>query len=146
MVVRTHANGRSVEGIYVGPRNARRKFPRKAPAIELHLGHLRIHCDLPPEFWRGQPVIRDQRLSDWLESRFFHGRARRTPLLLAMVPAGNNAFRLLPLPPPMRTAKSSAAASARKPAVLAPGGPPPAALYRRPANAAAPVRSPESPA
>ncbi len=94
MVVRTQCDGREVIGLYVGTRNARRKFPRGTKDIELVLGHLHIHCELRPEFWRGRPEIRDPRLCDWLESKVFHGRARRTPVPLAILPAGKNAFRL----------------------------------------------------
>jgi hypothetical protein len=94
MVVRTHCDGREVVGLYVGTRNARRKFPKDTQSIELVLGHLHIHCDLPPEFWRGQPEIRDPRLCDWLESKIFHGRPRRTPVPLALLPAGKNTFQL----------------------------------------------------
>lgn len=94
MVVRTQCDGREVVGLYIGTRNARRKFPKDIRDIELILGHLHIHCELTPEFWRGRPEIRDSRLSDWLESRIFHGRRRRTPVPLAMLPSGKNAFRL----------------------------------------------------
>ncbi|HUA93251.1 MAG TPA: hypothetical protein VL991_11815 [Terracidiphilus sp.] len=99
--MRTHCDGREVVGLYVGARNARRKFPKDAKDIELVLGHLHIHCALPPEFWRGQPEIRDPRLCDWLQSKIFHGRARRTPVPLAMLPSGKNSFRLqtIKLPP-----------------------------------------------
>ena len=51
MVVRTQCNGREVVGLYVGTRNARRKFPKDVKDIELILGHLHIHCELTPEFW-----------------------------------------------------------------------------------------------
>ncbi|HEY1649248.1 MAG TPA: hypothetical protein VGF96_14800 [Terracidiphilus sp.] len=101
MVVRTRCDGQEVVGLYVGSRNARRKFPKDAKDIELVLGHLHIHCALGPEFWRGQPEIRDPRLCDWLESKIFHGRLRRTPVPLAMLPVGKNSFRLqtIKLPP-----------------------------------------------
>ncbi len=102
MVVRTHCAGREVVGLYVGARNVRRKFPKDIQSIELVLGHLHIHCELPPEFWHGQPEIRDPRLCDWLESKIFHGRVRRTPVPLAMLPTGKNTFRLqtIKLPAP----------------------------------------------
>ncbi|HZP03937.1 MAG TPA: hypothetical protein VFB43_03475 [Terracidiphilus sp.] len=101
MVVRTQCDGREVIGLNVGTRNARRKFPRDVKDIELVLGHLHIHCELTPEFWQGKPEIRDPRLGNWLESKIFHGRPRRTPVPLAMLPAGKNAFRLqtIKLPP-----------------------------------------------
>ena len=97
MVVRTQSDGRLVTGIYIGTRNARRNFPRRVQSIELLLGHLRIHCALPPEFWRGRPHLCDVRLAGWLEAKIFHGRSCRTPVPMALLPAGNNAFRLLPL-------------------------------------------------
>lgn len=101
MVVRTQCDGREVIGLNVGTRNAQRKFPRDVKDIELVLGHLHIHCELRPEFWQGKPEIRDSRLGNWLESKIFHGRPRRTPVPLAMLPAGKNAFRLqtIKLPP-----------------------------------------------
>jgi hypothetical protein len=93
MVVRTHCDGREAV-LYIGARNAQRNFPKDMKDIELVLGHLHIHCELPPEFWHGQPEIRDPRLCAWLESKIFHGRARRTPVPLVMLPAGKNSFRL----------------------------------------------------
>jgi hypothetical protein len=97
MVVRTQSDGRTVTGLYIGTRNARRNIPKRTKIIELQLGDIHIRCELPPEFWRGQPEIRDQRLCDWLDLRFFHGRSCRTPIPLVMFPAGKNAFRLHPL-------------------------------------------------
>jgi hypothetical protein len=108
MVVRTHCDGREVVGLYVGARNARRKFPKDTKDIELVLGHLHIHCELPPEFWQGQPEIRDPRLCDWLESKIFHGRLRRTPVPLAMLPTGKNSFRLQTIKLPAASANGLA--------------------------------------
>jgi hypothetical protein len=108
MVVRTQCNGRSVTGLYVGVRNARRKFPKDVQDIELVLGHLHIHCELAPDFWHGKPEIRDPRLCDWLESRIFHGRMARTPVPLAMLPAGRNSFRIQPLKLPLVSANGLA--------------------------------------
>lgn len=101
MVVRTQSNGRQVTGLYIGTRNARRHFRKDLKGVELHLGHLHIHCDLTPEFWKGQPEIRDTRLGDWLESRIFHGRTCRKPVPMVLVPAEKNSFKLHPykLPP-----------------------------------------------
>jgi hypothetical protein len=100
MVVRTQSDGRIVTGIYIGTRNARRNFPRHTQSVELLLGHLHIDCALPPDFRRGQPHICDRRLADWLESKIFHGRSCRAPVPMALLPAGKNTFRLLPLPLP----------------------------------------------
>jgi hypothetical protein len=101
VVVRTQSDGRTVTGLYIGPRNARRNFPRHIRSVELEIGHLQIHCILTEEFWRGRPEIRDPRLCDWLETRIFRHRACRTPVPIAMVPVGRSVYRLHPfrLPP-----------------------------------------------
>lgn len=100
MVVRTLNFGRAIAGLYVGPRNARRYFPRQTKRVELQMGHLHIHCDLQPDFWQGRPEICDARLSGWLESRIFHHRPGRMPVPLAMIPLGKSTFRLHPFPLP----------------------------------------------
>jgi hypothetical protein len=97
MVVRTLGNGREVTGIYIGAQNARRHFPREKKHIELLLGHLQIHCDLSPEFWKGRPEICDRRLGAWLFSRFFHGKASRAPMPIELVPTGDDVYRLAPV-------------------------------------------------
>ena len=97
MVVRTHSKGREVLGLQVGASNARRYFPKSTSVIELQLDHLRIQCGLRPEFWDGEPEIRDPRLSAWLELKNFHGKVGDSPVPLAMIPSGPNAFRLQPL-------------------------------------------------
>jgi len=154
MVVRTLSDGRTVTGIYVGTRNARRNFPKSTKTIELQLGHLQVQCDLPPEFWRGQPEIRDPRLCDWLELKVFHGRSCRGPVPLAMLAAGKNVFRLhclrLPSPSANGLTKIGPAAAFTRPPVIKP--PCTAAVCRPrqyiscPVNIAPPFRSPESPA
>jgi hypothetical protein len=100
MVVRTLNLGREVVGLYVGPRNVRRHFPRQMKSVELQMGHLHIHCELHPDFWQGRPEICDPRLSGWLESRIFHHRPSRAPVPVAMIPAGKNTFQLHPFPLP----------------------------------------------
>ncbi len=95
MVVKTIGNGRDVGGLNVGLRNARRYFDRSVAYVELQLGHLHIHCDLSPEFWQ-KPEITDSRLADWLASRLFHGKTKRAPAPVTMVPLGRNSFRVLP--------------------------------------------------
>lgn len=95
MVVKTQCRGSEVVGLLVGAQNARRYFPRHLAAIELQLDHLRIECGLTPDFWRGLPEIHDRRLCAWLESKQFQ-KASRTSIPLAMVPSGENSFRILP--------------------------------------------------
>ena len=97
MVVKTQSKGREVLGPQVGARNARRYFSKDASVIELQLDHLRIQCGLKPDFWDGQPEIRDPRLCAWLELKNFHGKAGDSPIPLAMIPSGENSFRLQPL-------------------------------------------------
>lgn len=97
MVVKTQSKGREVLGLQVGASNARRYFPRDASVIELQLDHLQIQCGLEPDFWNGQPEIRDRRLCAWLEQKNFHGKVGESPLPLAMIPSGKNSFRLQPL-------------------------------------------------
>lgn len=96
MVVKAQCKGHAVTALHVGAHNARRYFPRHVAAIELQLDHLRIECELPPEFWQGQPEIQDRRLCAWLESKQFHRTSRRAPIPLVMTPSGENSFRLGP--------------------------------------------------
>lgn len=93
MVVKTQCKGSEVIGLLVGTQNARRYFPKHVEAIELQLDHLRIECGLTPDFWRGLPEIHDRRLCAWLESKQFKN-ASRTSIPLAMVPSGENSFKL----------------------------------------------------
>ncbi len=154
MVVRTLSDGRTVTGIYIGTRNARRNFPRRTRIVELQLGHIQIQCGLPPEFWRGKPEIRDPRLCDWLELLIFHGRSCRTSAPLVMLPVGKNAFRLHPLKALTSSAngltKTGPAAANALPRMTKP--PCTATVCRPrlyiscPVNNAPPFRSPESPA
>lgn len=94
MVVKTQCEGHAFTGVEVGAANVRRYFPRELESIELHLDHLLILLELPPGFWNGHPEIHDPRLSLWLESKNFNGRAGKGPLPLALVPSGKNSFRL----------------------------------------------------
>lgn len=96
MVVKTQCKGHEVTGLRIGATNARRYFPRDIAAIELQLDHLRIECRLSPDFWDGQPEIHDPRLCLWLGSKQFSGDSWRIPLRLAMIPLGENSFRLGP--------------------------------------------------
>lgn len=94
MVVKTHSKCRGVTGLNVGESNVRRYFPQQVPAIDLQLDHLKIQCGLNPNFWQGQPEIFDPRLCAWLETKHLHSKPDRAPIPLAMIPAGENTFRL----------------------------------------------------
>ena len=96
MMVEAQSKGRGRCGLHIGAENVRRYFPKGVSSIELQLGHLKIQCELAPEFWQGEPEIRDTRLCAWLESRHMHGNSSRSSVRLAMVPTGENAFRLAP--------------------------------------------------
>jgi hypothetical protein len=97
MVVMTHSKSRGVTGLHVGESNVRRYFPRNVSIIELQLDHLQIQCWLKPDFWQDQPEIHDPRLCAWLEAKHLHRRPDRQPVPLALIPAGNNSFRLQPI-------------------------------------------------
>ena len=97
MVVRTQTKGREITGLEVGIHNVRRYFPQDTAVIELELDHLQIQCCLGPSFWLDHPQIQDPRLSAWLESKNFHQRPSSGPIPLAMIPNGNNSFRLRPI-------------------------------------------------
>ena len=97
MVVTTQSKGRGVTGLHVGTNNVRRYFPKNISSIVLHLDHLQIECGLKPDFWQGEPEIFDPRLCAWLEHRHMHARPDRTPISLALIPDGENSFRLEPI-------------------------------------------------
>jgi hypothetical protein len=97
MMVKTLSKGRGVTGLLVGVANVRRYFPKHISVIELQLDHLQIQCGLDPDFWRGQPEIHDPRLCAWLASKNFHSQPDRTPVPLALIPAGKNSFKLQPI-------------------------------------------------
>jgi hypothetical protein len=97
MVVRTQCKGRGITGLHVGISNVRRYFPKRISVIELQLDHLQIQCGLDPGFWNDQPDIYDPRLCAWLEAKHLHGKGDRDPVPLAMIPAGENSFRLQPV-------------------------------------------------
>ncbi len=97
MVVKAQSISRGISGLHIGSDNVRRYFPKNVATIELQLDHLRIRCGLAPDFWQGQPEIHDPRLCAWLETKHMHSSSGRTPVPLAMIPAGDNSFRLQPV-------------------------------------------------
>jgi hypothetical protein len=98
MVVKTQRKARGVTGLHVGAGNVQRYFPRHVSEIELHLDHLQIQCALPPDFWKGNTDIHDPRLCSWLKSKHLHAGLNAKPVPLAMIPTGENSFRLLLVP------------------------------------------------
>jgi len=97
MVVKTQNKGRRLIGLNVGADNVQRYFPKDILIIELELGYLQIQCGLEPDFWQDQPRIRDPRLCAWLEFKYPNRKTARTPIPLAMIPAGKNSFRVQPM-------------------------------------------------
>ncbi len=100
MMVKAQSRGRVIHGLYVGPSNVRRHFPRDTTAIELRLDHLRIECGLAPEFWKSQPEIHDPRLCAWLEAKQMNRDRDRTTVRLTMILEGENSFRIMSAPRP----------------------------------------------
>jgi hypothetical protein len=97
MVVKPQSKGRELVGLQMGASNVRRYFSKDTAVIELELDHLQIQCGLGPDFWQGQPEIRDPRLCAWLKAKHFEGKPGETPIPLVMIPSGKNSFRLKPL-------------------------------------------------
>lgn len=95
MVVKASKNHSRMTGLHVGDGNVQRLFPPDVP--ELELDHLRIVCTLKPEFWEGESDIEDERLVFWLESKRMSGKLAPRPAPIALMPAGDHAFRLLPI-------------------------------------------------
>jgi hypothetical protein len=109
MVVKTQFEGFRVSGLYVGANNVRRYFSKRNPVVELQLDHLQIQCGLTQRFWEGQPEIHDPRLCDWLESKRLNGRYCRTPIPMALIPAGKNSFKLASLGPDWKSRRERVA-------------------------------------
>ena len=97
MVVNAKVRRHAMTGLHIGDGNVQRLFPPDVSAVDLELDHLRIVCTLGPEFWEGEPEIHDERLVSWLESKRMNGKLASTPAPVAMIPAGDHAFRLMPL-------------------------------------------------
>jgi hypothetical protein len=113
MVVNSKSKRQGMTGLHIGGGDVQRLFPPDMPTVELELDHLRIVCTLSPEFWEGEPEIHDERLVSWLESKHMNGKLAARPAPIAMIPAGDHAFRLLPIQPKdVRTTKYAVGFSA----------------------------------
>jgi hypothetical protein len=97
MVVNAKSKRLGMTGLHIGDGNVQQLFPPNVPTVELELDHLSIVCTLGPEFWDGEPEIHDERLVSWLESKRMNGKLASVPAPLAMIPAGEHAFRLMPI-------------------------------------------------
>jgi hypothetical protein len=84
-------------GLHIEDGDVQRLFPTDMPVVELELDHLRIVCTLEPGFWEGEAEIHDERLVSWLESKRMSGKLASSPAPVAMIPAGDHAFRLQPI-------------------------------------------------
>ena len=113
-MVKAQYRGNHVESLYVGPNNVRRYFSKRLNVVELQLDSLRIVCGLAPQFWLDKPEIQDPRLCVWLETKHPQDRPCRTDIPLALIPAGDNAFRVAAIaenaharltPPPVKAAQ-----------------------------------------
>lgn len=96
MMVRALRAGRESAGLHVGVCNVRRYFPKHVDAVELHLDHLRIECGLPEDFWIDRPEIHDARLSQWLKAKNLIAKSFGSAIPIAMIPSGENSFKLEP--------------------------------------------------
>jgi hypothetical protein len=97
MVVNEKSKRQGMTGLHIGDGNVQRLFPPDVPVVELELDHLRIVCTLEPGFWEGEPEIHDERLVSWLESKRMSGKLASRPAPVAMIPAGDHVFRLMPI-------------------------------------------------
>jgi hypothetical protein len=89
MLVTMQKRGRGITELHIGASNVRRHFSRDMRTVELD--HLRIECDLKPDFWRDQPEISDPRLCSWLKAKNVGGGGAGQ---VVMFPAGERLFRL----------------------------------------------------
>lgn len=113
MVVISQCIGHRVTGLFVGADNVRRYFPKEVTEIELQLDHLRIGCELGPEFWRDHPEICDPRLCLWLESKRLNSKGQVSAVPLSMIPSGKSSFIVGPV-------ALTSPAKSRRPPVSAP--------------------------
>jgi hypothetical protein len=94
MMVKAQYRGNHVASLYVGPNNVRRYFSKRFQVVELQLDSLQIVCGLTPHFWQDKPEIQDPRLCVWLETKRPLERPCHAEIPFALIPTGNNSFRL----------------------------------------------------
>ena len=99
MIVKMQDSGRGVTSLRIGARNVRRYFTKSVPTVDLDLESVQIQCELGHDFWQNQPEIVDPRLCAWLTAKNCKWKSDGSRVVLQMLPAGTNSFRLLPMQP-----------------------------------------------
>jgi len=99
MIVRMQDRGRGVTSLRIGARNVKRYFTRSVSTVDFDLENVQIQCELGQDFWRDQPEIFDPRLCAWLTAKNSKWKAGGDRVVLVMVPAGTNSFRIIPTQP-----------------------------------------------
>ena len=94
MIVKMQERGHGVTSLRIGARNVRRYFSKSVPTVDLDLENVQIQCDLSQGFWQDQPEIVDPRLCSWLTAKSTKWRVDGDRMVLLMLPAGRNSFRL----------------------------------------------------
>ena len=97
MIVKMLDGGRGVTSLRVGAYNVKKYFTKAVSTVDLDLESVQIRCDLSREFWRDQPEIADPRLCAWLTAKSSSWKSDGRELVLRMLPAGTNSFRILPV-------------------------------------------------
>ena len=94
MLVKVQQKSPGLTGLNIGADNVKRYFPKGNSSIDLQLDQVQIRCELQPAFWKNEPQIFDPRLSAWLKTRDLRKRDGEAAIVLALVPADNQSFRL----------------------------------------------------
>lgn len=113
MMVKAQYRGDHVASLYVGPNNVRRYFSKRVQLVELQLDGLRIVCGLTPHFWLDRPEIQDPRLCVWLETKHPQARPSQAEIPFALIPAGDNLFKLAAIAEKTRARSQFAPAAAQ---------------------------------
>jgi hypothetical protein len=94
MIVKMQERGQGVTGLRIGARNVQRYFTKSVPTVDLDLDSVQIQCELGQAFWQDQPEIIDPRLCSWLTVKNTKSKVDGNKVVLLMLPAGRNSFRL----------------------------------------------------
>lgn len=94
MIVKMQERGQGITGLRIGARNVRRYFTKSVSTVDLDLESVQIRCELGEGFWQDQPEILDPRLCSWLTAKSAKSKVNGDDVVVLMVPAGRNSFRL----------------------------------------------------